>query len=145
MKKSALANPRGRGPEAGGATSTSVEDHRNPIHAAIIMDGNGRWAERRGLPRAAGHRAGVDAVRRVVSAAPGEGIGTLTLYAFSADNWRRPPFEVKSLMRLLRTHLRSEAERLVEEGVRVTVIGRRDRLAAALLKDITSIQDRTRA
>jgi len=109
------------------------------------MDGNGRWAERRGVPRAAGHRAGVEAVRRVVSAAPGEGIGTLTLYAFSADNWRRPPLEVKNLMWLLRMHLRSEAERLVGEGVRVNVIGRRDRLAPALLDEIDAIEAHTRA
>ncbi len=119
-------------------------ERRGRLHAAIIMDGNGRWAERRGVPRAAGHRAGVEAVRRVVSAAPEQGIGTLTLYAFSADNWRRPPLEVKSLMRLLRTHLRSEAERLVEEGVRVSVIGRRDRLARALLDEIEAVEARTR-
>lgn len=118
---------------------------RERMHAAIIMDGNGRWAEQRGLPRAAGHRAGADAVRRVVTAAPAQGIGTLTLYAFSADNWRRPPLEVKHLMRLLRTHLRSEADRLVREGVRVSIIGRRDRLDAALRDEITAIETRTRA
>ncbi len=114
------------------------------LHAAIIMDGNGRWAEHRGLPRVAGHRAGVETVRRVVSAAPAEGIGTLTLYAFSSDNWRRPTFEVRNLMGLLRTHLRSEADRLVEEGVRVSVIGRRDRLAPALIDEIRTIEARTR-
>lgn len=118
---------------------------RDRLHAAIIMDGNGRWAERRGIPRTAGHRAGVETVRRVVSAAPVEGIGTLTLYAFSADNWRRPPLEVRNLMRLLREHLRTEAERLVEEGVRVSVIGRRDRLAPALLDEIEAVEARTRA
>jgi len=109
------------------------------------MDGNGRWAEQRGIPRVAGHRAGVETVRRVVSAAPAEGIGTLTLYAFSSDNWRRPPLEVKNLMLLLRTHLRSEADRLVEEGVRVSVIGRRDRLAPALIEEIRRVEARTRA
>jgi len=120
-------------------------ERRGSLHAAIIMDGNGRWAEQRGLPRAAGHRAGAETVRRVVSAAPEEGIGTLTLYAFSADNWRRPALEVKNLMQLLRTHLRSEAERLVEEGVRVNVIGRRDRLAPVLLEEIRAVETRTRA
>jgi undecaprenyl diphosphate synthase len=109
------------------------------------MDGNGRWAERRGLPRAAGHRAGAEAVRRVVRAAPAEGIGTLTLYAFSADNWRRPPLEVRSLMRLFRSHLRSEADRLVDEGVRVSVIGRRDRLSRSLVQRIEGLEERTRA
>jgi undecaprenyl diphosphate synthase len=118
---------------------------RGGLHVAIIMDGNGRWAERRGVPRAAGHRAGVEAVRRIVSAAPRHGIGTLTLYAFSSDNWSRPPLEVKSLMRLFRTHLRSEAGRLFEEGVRVGVIGRRDRLPAGLVVEIESIERRTRA
>ena len=78
-------------------------DRWNPtgLHVAIIMDGNGRWARARGLPRAAGHRAGVEAVRRVVRAAPGLGIGTLTLYAFSSDNWQRPQAEVATLLRLL--------------------------------------------
>lgn len=82
-------------------------------------------------------------MRRVVSAASGEGVGTLTLYAFSVDNWRRPPLEVKNLMRLLRAYLRSEAERLVEEGVRLNVIGRRDRLAPALLAEIRAVENRT--
>lgn len=120
-----------------------VDGRRDRPHLAIIMDGNGRWAERRGLPRVAGHRAGAEAVRRVVSAASGEGVGTLTLYAFSVDNWRRPPLEVKNLMRLLRAYLRSEAERLVEEGVRLNVIGRRDRLAPALLAEIRAVENRT--
>jgi len=133
-----------QGAPSPGPTPAGVEP-RGRLHAAIIMDGNGRWAERRGVPRTAGHRAGVEAVRRVVSAAPQEGIGTLTLYAFSADNWRRPPLEVKNLMRLLRAHLRSEADRLVEEGVRVSVIGRRDRLDPALLDAIDAVEVRTRA
>lgn len=76
-----------------------------PLHVAVIMDGNGRWAARRGLPRPAGHRAGADAVRRVVESAPGLGIGVLTLFAFSADNWQRPRPEVAALMRLLRGYL----------------------------------------
>ncbi|HEY9514947.1 MAG TPA: polyprenyl diphosphate synthase, partial [Gemmatimonadaceae bacterium] len=77
-------------------------------HVAIIMDGNGRWATARGMPRVAGHRQGAEAVRRVVEAAPDLGVGTLTLYAFSSDNWSRPPREVAALMRLFRSYLRSE-------------------------------------
>ena len=96
------------------------------------MDGNGRWATRRGLPRVRGHEAGVEALKRVVRAAPGQGIGTLTLYAFSSDNWRRPRAEVAALMALLRFYLASETERLVGDGVRLTVIGRRDRLPDGL-------------
>src|ERR1700719_3731109 len=97
-------------------------------HGAIIMDGTGRWATRRGLPRSAGHRAGVKAVRRVVEAAPGLGIAALTLFAFSSDNWRRPEEETRALMHLLRRYLRTELRQLVESGTRLTVIGRRDRM-----------------
>src|SRR5438128_988341 len=102
------------------------------LHVAIIMDGNGRWATRRGLPRAAGHRAGARAVRRIVEAAPGLGIGQLTLFAFSADNWKRPPDEVAALMRLFARHLRTETPHLVTDGVRLAVVGRRDRLPVLL-------------
>jgi undecaprenyl diphosphate synthase len=102
------------------------------LHAAIIMDGNGRWALARGLPRLAGHRAGADALRRTVEAAPDLGIGMLTLFAFSSDNWRRPPEEVAGLMQLLAEHLRSETSRCLESGVRIEVIGRRDRLGGEL-------------
>ena len=101
---------------------------RNNFHVGIIMDGNGRWATRRGLSRLRGHEAGVEAIRRVVEAAPKQGIGTLTLYAFSADNWRRPKAEVSALMALLRFYLANEVDSLVRNGVRLTVIGRRDRL-----------------
>ena len=107
---------------------------RAPLHVGIIMDGNGRWAEARGLPRAAGHRAGAQTVRRIVSAAPRHGIDVLTLYAFSSDNWRRPALEVRHLMSLLRSHLRSETRRCVKEGVRMSVIGRRDRLEPDLVQ-----------
>jgi undecaprenyl diphosphate synthase len=106
------------------------------LHVGIIMDGNGRWATRRRLPRLRGHEAGVDAVRRVVEAAPKQGIGTLTLYAFSSDNWRRPKAEVAALMALLRFYLREEIENLVRNGVRLTVIGRRDRLPDGLADEI---------
>ncbi|HUA34827.1 MAG TPA: di-trans,poly-cis-decaprenylcistransferase [Candidatus Binataceae bacterium] len=113
------------------------------IHVAIIMDGNGRWATRRGLPRTAGHRAGADAVRRVIEAAPGLGITTLTLFAFSSDNWRRPVEEVNALMWLLRAYLRSETKRFIESGARLTVIGRRDRLSARLRTEIRRVERTT--
>jgi undecaprenyl diphosphate synthase len=102
------------------------------LHVGIIMDGNGRWARRRGLPRNAGHEAGVKAIRRVIEAAPEQGIGTLTLYAFSCDNWRRPRVEVTALMGLLRRYLATETARLLDSGVRLHVIGRRDRLPEGL-------------
>ena len=102
------------------------------LHVAIIMDGNGRWATARGLPRVAGHRAGAEAVRRTVETAPRAGIGTLTLYAFSSDNWKRPPREVAALMRLFKHHLYAEVPKLRENGVRLTVIGRRDRLGLSV-------------
>src|SRR5437660_10109971 len=106
------------------------------LHVAIIMDGNGRWATRRGLPRVAGHRAGVAAVRRVVEHAPDVGIKRLTLYAFSSDNWSRPAGEVQSIFRLMRAYLRLETERLRQRGVRLEIIGRRDRLPKPLLREI---------
>jgi undecaprenyl diphosphate synthase len=97
------------------------------------------------MTRAAGHRQGAEAVRRAVEAAPGLGIGTLTLYAFSSDNWRRPPREVAALMRLFRSYLRGETDRLIENGVRLTMIGRRDRLPAALRTAMEEAEHRTRA
>ncbi len=106
------------------------------IHAAIIMDGNGRWAQQRGQPRIAGHSAGAETVRRVVKASPDLGITSLTLYAFSSDNWNRPQPEVNALMHLLRRFLRSEAEELKQSGVRLAVIGRRDRLPAKVVEAI---------
>jgi undecaprenyl diphosphate synthase len=102
------------------------------LHVGIIMDGNGRWAKRRDLPRVRGHEAGVLAIRRAVEAAPQQGVGTLTLYAFSSDNWRRPKLEVAALMSLLRGYLRNEIDSLVRNGVRLSVIGRRDRLPDGL-------------
>jgi undecaprenyl diphosphate synthase len=106
------------------------------MHVAIIMDGNGRWATRHGLPRVAGHRAGVDTVRRVVEHAPDLGIRRMTLYAFSSDNWKRPAQEVQSIFRLMRAYLRRETERLRQRGVRLQIIGRRDRLSKLLLREI---------
>jgi undecaprenyl diphosphate synthase len=102
------------------------------LHVGIIMDGNGRWATRRQLSRLRGHEAGVEAIRRVVEAAPKQGVGTLTLYAFSSDNWRRPKAEVSALMALLRFYLANEVESLVRNGVRLSVIGRRDRLPSGI-------------
>jgi len=125
-------------------------DHRrdlphDSLHVAIIMDGNGRWGARRSLPRTAGHRAGADAVRRVVEAAPGLGITTLTLFAFSSDNWRRPRDEVAALMSLLRRYLQAELARLVDNDVRLTVIGRRDRLPDGLGNAIADAERRSAA
>jgi undecaprenyl diphosphate synthase len=113
------------------------------LHVAIIMDGNGRWATARAMPRAFGHRQGAESVRRVVEAAPSLGVGTLTLYAFSSDNWRRPPREVAMLMRLFRAHLRTETPRLVENGVRLSIIGRRDRLPLVLRDAIEAAERET--
>jgi undecaprenyl diphosphate synthase len=115
------------------------------IHLALVMDGNGRWAVARGLPRSLGHRAGARAVRAIVEAAPGLGVGVLTLYAFSADNWKRPAAEVGALMRLLGGYLAVEAERCAANGVRIRVIGRRDRLPAELLRRIEAAEEVTAA
>lgn len=106
------------------------------IHVAILLDGNGRWAAARGLARSEGHRAGVAAVRRIVGVAPSLGIGTLTLYAFSANNWERPSGEVSALLALLEDYLRTEAPECAAHGVRVRVIGRRDRIPATLVEAI---------
>jgi len=116
-----------------------------PHHTAIILDGNGRWATSRGLPRLAGHRAGASAVRRTVEAACELGLPVLTLYAFSSDNWRRPAKEVFGLFGLLREYLESETRRLRKHGVRLTVIGRRDRLDPAILEAIESAERATAA
>jgi len=109
---------------------------QSTLHAAIIMDGNGRWALARGLPRAAGHRAGVETVSRIVEAAPELGIGVLTLFAFSSDNWQRPSPEVDALMALLWIYLAKETPRCVENGIRMEIIGRRDRLEEPLQRAI---------
>lgn len=109
---------------------------QSKLHVAILLDGNGRWASLRGLPRSEGHRAGVASVRRVVRAAPALGIGTLTLYAFSSDNWGRPAGEVTSLFNLLEDYLRTDAPACAAEGIRLRVVGRRDRVPRALLEAI---------
>jgi undecaprenyl diphosphate synthase len=112
-------------------------------HVAVLLDGNGRWAASRGLPRSEGHRAGVAAVRKIVRAAPSLGIGTLTLYAFSSDNWGRPASEVLSLMGLLEEYLRSDAPACVAAGLRLRVIGRRDRIPPSLREAIEAAERAT--
>lgn len=113
------------------------------MHAAIIMDGNGRWAAARNLPREAGHRRGAASVRAVIEAAPAEGISVLTLYAFSSDNWKRPHHEVAALMRLLRGYLFRQTSRSAREGVRISFLGRRDRLAPGLVKSMEQAERAT--
>lgn len=120
-------------------TATETERYRG-MHVAVIMDGNGRWASRRGLPRVSGHRAGVVAARRVVERAAACGVGCLTLYAFSSDNWRRPETEIQGIFRLLRIFLRKEIERMRQHGIRFQAIGRRDRLPASLLREIETAE-----
>ncbi len=121
-----------------GASSDTV-DYAGP-HLAIIMDGNGRWATVHGLSRSAGHEAGLRAARAVVEAAVREGVGTLTLYAFSSDNWKRPGAEVTALMRLFRRALIGEAKRCLENGVRLTILGRRDRLPSSLRHTVEQVE-----
>jgi undecaprenyl diphosphate synthase len=113
------------------------------IHVAIIMDGNGRWAQARGLPRIAGHRAGADAVRRTIEAAPELNISILTLFAFSADNWQRPQHEVSELMKLLRNYLSRETQGCLKNDIRLSVIGRRDRLPRAVRMAIETAEAMT--
>ena len=115
-----------------------------PEHVAIIMDGNGRWAVRRRLGRSQGHQAGARTVRTVVEAAVARGTAVLTLYAFSADNWRRPGREVAALMGLFERYLKTQASRCVAHGVRVSVIGRRDRLSRSLVTAIEQVEKGTR-
>ncbi len=114
------------------------------LHVGIIMDGNGRWAKSRGKPRWRGHLAGVDSVRDIVRSAPNLDVTTLTLYAFSSDNWKRPPTEVGRLFWLLREYCRRERAELLEKGVRVTAIGRRDRIPRSALGTLEELEDATR-
>jgi undecaprenyl diphosphate synthase len=115
-----------------------------PVHVGIIMDGNGRWASSRGLPRIAGHRQGAEAVRAAVIGAVDLGIGYLTLYGFSAENWKRPDSEVTGLMGLLRLYLKKEIDELHERGVRVRFIGQRERLAPDIVDLLSEAEARTR-
>ncbi len=115
-----------------------------PSHIAIIMDGNGRWAEQRNLPRIEGHRVGVERLREIVTACLRLRVRHLTVFAFSTENWRRTPEEVKGLMTLLAVHSASESSELIEKGVRVVFIGDRSELAKDLVKKLTDLEERTR-
>ena len=121
--------------------TSPTPDAAGPRHIALIMDGNGRWAKARGLPRTLGHRAGVEALKRTVKAAPDLGLNCLTVFGFSTENWRRPASEVSELMGLVRSYVESDLERLVREGVRLRVPGRREGLPV----DIAGIADRAEA
>jgi undecaprenyl diphosphate synthase len=123
----------------------SRKDNLSKLHVAILLDGNGRWAALRGMPRPEGHRAGVAAVRHIVRAAPALGIGTLTLYAFSSNNWERPAGEVNSLLELLEEYLRDEPKACAAEGIRLRVIGRRDRVPRSMVKAIEEAERVTSA
>ena len=123
--------------------TSTTQTHGPGIHVAIIMDGNGRWATARGKRREWGHRKGAESVRAVVRTAPDLGIETLTLYAFSSDNWKRPAAEVTVLMQLFRRYLRTEIAELVENGVRLQVVGRRDRLQPDLVQAIEKAEAAT--
>jgi undecaprenyl diphosphate synthase len=122
-----------------------IDPDRLPRHIAVIMDGNGRWAEQRGLPRVKGHDAGSASVREIVEASARLGIGTLTLYAFSSENWKRPRYEVGSLWRLLREHLGKERKLLVDNDIRLRSIGRREGIPAAARKELERVEALTRA
>lgn len=121
-----------------------VDEIAGPDHVAIIMDGNGRWAKARAMPRTFGHKAGVEAVRRTVRAVPDYGIRCLTLYAFSSENWSRPPEEVRDLLGLLRLYIHRDLEELASNGVCVRVIGSRKGLSDDLLDLIEKAEERTR-
>ena len=123
--------------------SRQVDFDRLPAHVAVIMDGNGRWAAQRHLPRVEGHRAGIDAVRDVVETSARLGINVLTLYAFSVENWKRPPAEVAVLMGLLKGYLRLELETLLANDIRFQVIGRQDQLPADVRRELDTGQERT--
>jgi len=125
-------------PKSGSRTAPAAR------HVAIIMDGNGRWAKQRGLPRTLGHRAGVNALKRTVEAAPEFGVEWLTVYGFSTENWRRPAHEVSELMGLLKSYVQNDLARLEREGVRVRVIGQRANLSPDIMEVIQRAETRTR-
>ncbi len=125
------------------ALARQVDFGRLPAHIAVIMDGNGRWAAQRHLPRVEGHRAGIDAVRDTVETAARLGLGVLTLYAFSVENWKRPAAEVSMLMRLLKRYLRSELETLLTNDIRFQVIGRMEELSPDIQDELRAAIERT--
>src|SRR3989440_8701323 len=124
---------------------TSIDWGRLPRHVAIIMDGNGRWAAQRGQPRIAGHRAGVEAVRASVDTGARLGLGALTLYAFSTENWKRPRYEVDALMRMLRKYLRIELDEIQRQNIRFQTIGRTEALAPRVKDEIARASQQTAA
>lgn len=126
------------------AVAGAPNGQRFPRHVAMIMDGNGRWANQRGKPRTFGHLAGAKTVREIVEHARRTGVRCLTLYAFSSDNWSRPKDEVEALMRLFRRHLASETPKCVENDIRLSVVGRRDRLSQELVRAIEAAEEATR-
>ena len=125
--------------------TTSLSSRPAGLHVAIIMDGNGRWATSRGRPRTAGHVVGARVARDIVEVAQRQGVGTLTLYAFSGDNWQRPRREVNGLMRLFRRTILAEQERCIQRGLRLSFVGRRDRLPRELLLTIEAVEAATAA
>ena len=141
-----LKGERGQERERGRTLTKTEAGERPPLprHVAIIMDGNGRWAERRGQPRTVGHHRGVDRVREVVRAAGELGVEVLTLYAFSTENWRRPEYEISVLMRLFRKYIVREVDELDHERVRVRFLGDRERLPRGLQRVMRQMEERTR-
>jgi undecaprenyl diphosphate synthase len=127
-------------PDPGGRSASAPM----PRHIAMIMDGNGRWAAQRGLPRLAGHRAGVETLRRIVEHAGVRGLTHLTVFGFSTENWRRPPWEVEGLFDLLRHYIEEDLDRLARDGVRLRIIGRRTQAPADVIEAITRAEVRTR-
>ena len=130
-------------PETTPSTAASVPDDRAGLHVALVMDGNGRWAKRRGLPRTVGHQAGVEALKRIVQACPDLGIRCLTVFGFSTENWSRPVAEVAELMALPQRYFKSDLPRLEREGVRVRVVGREQGLSRDLLRICREAEART--
>lgn len=129
---------------SGGGTRMMDHEFQGPRHIAIIMDGNGRWAARKGLPPSSGHKAGVERIRDLIEACKERHVEVLTLFAFSSENWQRPPKEVELLMSLFHSYLRKEARRMCEQGVRLRVIGRRDRFSPRLQRAIAEAEQITR-
>lgn len=125
------------------STTSAHSDSPVPEHIAVIMDGNGRWAKQRGLPRAAGHRAGAESVRRSVEACKRIGVRHLTLYAFSSENWKRPESEIKSLMTLLQRFLKEKTKEMMKQNVRLQAIGRIDMLPAQTQKQLQESIEKT--
>jgi len=125
------------------ALARQVNFERLPAHVAVIMDGNGRWAAQRHLPRVEGHRAGIDSVRDVVEGSARLGIKVLTLYAFSVENWKRPAAEVSTLMMLLKRYLRSELNTLLRNNIKFKVVGRMEDLARDVQQELRDAEERT--